>query len=308
MNAGMANDLLSTLCLATNAMIAIAPAMNEKMWLNPITQHNLMDINRKLPSLHVFGPAAGEQACGDIGFGRMLEPLELVERSEQLFGSKPLSGQKVVITAGPTQESIDPVRYLSNHSSGKMGYALADAAAMAGAHVVLISGPTALPTPTGVQRINVRSALEMLEASQAELENCDLFVGTAAVADYRPESTADHKLKKDGSCNDRTLTLVENPDIIASIANHAKRPKLVIAFAAETQNVTEYAHKKLTKKGVDAVVANDVSRSDIGFGSDTNEILWVTTDKTVSFGPASKKLVAQFIIEQLTTMSILNDA
>ena len=308
MNAGMANDLLTTLCLATNAQIAIAPAMNEKMWANPISQFNLEQLRLKLPQLQVFGPASGEQACGDVGFGRMLEPLELLELSSQLFGVKPLAGHKVIITAGPTQEAIDPVRYLSNHSSGKMGYALATAAAMAGAQVVLISGPVALPTPKGVTRINVRSAVEMLSASQSNLDDCSVFIGTAAVADYRPANAAEQKLKKDGSGADLHLTLIENPDIIATIAAHTNRPTAVIAFAAETQNVADYARSKLIKKAVDAVVANDVSRTDIGFGSDTNEILWVTNETTMPFGPANKALVAQFIIEQLTTMSILNDA
>jgi phosphopantothenoylcysteine decarboxylase/phosphopantothenate--cysteine ligase len=298
-NAGMANDLLSTLCLATDATIAIAPAMNEKMWLNNISQTNLAQLKQKLPLIKQFGPAAGEQACGDVGYGRMLEPLELVELSAQLYSPQLLEGKKVTITAGPTQEAIDPVRYLSNNSSGKMGYALAQAAAVLGAQVNLISGPVALDTPAGVNRVDVRSAEQMLKAALEHSQQCDVFIGTAAVADYRPADVADQKLKKDGTVKGLTIELVENPDIIATIAQLENRPKKVIAFAAETQDLETYAQKKLIKKQVDAVVANDVSRTDIGFGSDQNEILWVSKTTQKTFGPASKLDVAQFIFEQI---------
>jgi phosphopantothenoylcysteine decarboxylase/phosphopantothenate--cysteine ligase len=308
MNSGMANDLLSTLCLATNATIAIAPAMNEKMWLNPITQSNLTQLKQKLPTLVQFGPAAGEQACGDVGYGRMLEPMELVELSAQLYSPKALEGKRITITAGPTQEAIDPVRYLSNNSSGKMGFALAQIAAKLGADVTLIAGPVALETPQGVTRINVRSAEQMLKAAIDHISDCDVFIGTAAVADYRPANIANQKLKKDGSNSGMTIELVENPDIIATVAQHKQRPKQVIAFAAETQNVQAYAEKKLHKKQVDAVVANDVSRSDIGFGADENEIIWVTESAQRPFGPASKLAVAQFIFEQIVNTDINHDA
>lgn len=308
MNAGMANDLLSTLCLATDAIIALAPAMNEKMWHNASTQQNVASLTARFPELNVFGPAAGEQACGDVGYGRMLEPLEILALSTEVFSEKKLQGKSVVITAGPTQEAIDPVRYLSNHSSGKMGYALASVAAKLGADVTLISGPVNLPTPQGVKRIDVRSATDMLEAALENLDRCDTFIGTAAVADYRPAERADQKIKKDGSGADREIQLVENPDIIATVAQHKNRPSCVVAFAAETQDVEAYARKKLSKKNVDAVVANDVSRSDIGFGSDQNEILFVTAHKALAFGPQTKTAVADFIFSQLIALEAQHDA
>jgi len=307
LNAGMANDLLTTLCLATTAKIALAPAMNEKMWLNATTQVNIKSLQDRLTELMFLGPAAGEQACGDVGFGRMLEPSEIFQQSQSTLQNKTLSGKTIVITAGPTQEAIDPVRYLSNNSSGKMGFALAEAAVNAGASVHLIAGPVALATPDLVKRINVTSALEMKKAAVNELPECDIFIGTAAVADYRPDTVADQKIKKDGSGTDQMIRLIENPDIIATVAQHRERPAKVIAFAAETQNVEQYARSKLSKKNVDAVVANDVSRQDIGFGSDQNEILWVTPDTGLPFGPASKKQVAAFIIEQIVKMDVHHD-
>jgi phosphopantothenoylcysteine decarboxylase/phosphopantothenate--cysteine ligase len=299
-NAGMANDLLSTLFLATQAKLAIAPAMNEKMWLNPITQRNLQQLKDSLTNLQVFGPSEGEQACGDVGYGRMLEPAELVQRSAQLFNETDLSQHRIIITAGPTREAIDPVRYLSNHSSGKMGFALAERAAANGAEVTLITGPVALATPPGVNRIDIVSAQDLLEAAIAELPQCDIFIGTAAVADFRPKSVADQKLKKGIDSSLNSIALIENPDIIATVANHTHRPRQVIAFAAETQEVERYARQKITRKGVDAVVANDVSREDIGFGADQNEVLWVTESDAVLFGPANKTDVADFILNQLT--------
>ncbi len=301
-NAGMANDLLSALVLATTARLAIAPAMNEKMWLSPLTQRNLTQLQQGLPDLKIMGPAAGEQACGDVGFGRMIEPDQLVRLSAQMFEVGALSGQKVVITAGPTREALDPVRYLSNHSSGKMGFALAESAVAAGADVTLICGPVSLSTPAGVHRVDIVSAQDLLKASVEALSGCDIFIGTAAVADYRPATVADQKLKKDQTASLDTIHLIENPDIIATVANHEGRPKIVIAFAAETQQVETYARRKIDKKNVDAVVANDVSRQDIGFGADQNEIIWVTSSKAVPYGPASKKEVAQFILDQLISL------
>ncbi|HEV8492613.1 MAG TPA: bifunctional phosphopantothenoylcysteine decarboxylase/phosphopantothenate--cysteine ligase CoaBC, partial [Candidatus Angelobacter sp.] len=212
---GMGNDLLTSICLATAAPIALAPAMNQGMWHNASTQANLdILLQRKV---HIFGPADGGQACGDIGPGRMLEPLQLVAAAESLFISGSLAGKKVVITAGPTREALDPVRYLSNYSSGKMGYALAKAAAEAGAETILISGPTQLAAPERVKRINVVTAEEMYAASINAIEGCDLFIAAAAVADYRPEQIAPQKIKK-GASDTLTLTLVKNPDIVASIA------------------------------------------------------------------------------------------
>jgi len=297
MAAGMGNDLLTTLCLATRAPIALAPAMNEKMWLNATTQANVQRLRDTYPDLRWFGPDAGQQACGDVGPGRMLEPEGLAELVAGCFAPGVLTGRRVVITAGPTREAIDPVRYLSNHSSGKMGFALARAAAEAGAEVVLIAGPVSLTTPERVNRIDVVSAQQMYEAALSQSPGADLFIATAAVADFRPAEDAAQKIKKQPSQTEMTLKLVQNPDIVAGVAESADRPACVVAFAAETQNVEDYARRKLSKKGVDWVVANDVSRTDIGFGSDSNEILLVGRDHSEAFGPAGKHQVARFLIE-----------
>lgn len=298
--AGMGNDLLTTLFLATQAKLALAPAMNEKMWLNASTQANVQQLQQRFPDLAWFGPDAGQQACGDVGPGRMLEPTGLAQLAAGCFEHQALTGHKVVITAGPTREAIDPVRYLSNHSSGKMGFALAAAAAEAGAAVTLIAGPVNLPTPDRVQRIDVVSAREMHEAAMAQLGDVDLFIGTAAVADFRPDRHADQKLKKQDGQSEMTLTLVQNPDIIASVAKADQRPGVVVAFAAETQNLLDYARRKLDKKAVDWVVANDVSRRDIGFGQDHNEVVLVGKGSEHPFGPASKHQVARWLIEHLS--------
>ncbi|WP_394171074.1 bifunctional phosphopantothenoylcysteine decarboxylase/phosphopantothenate--cysteine ligase CoaBC [Saccharospirillum alexandrii] len=298
--AGSGHDLLSTLWLATTAQRALAPAMNEKMWLNAATQANVTRLQQLYPTLAWFGPDAGQQACGDVGPGRMLEPHNLAELAGGLFHRGSLTGKRVVITAGPTREALDPVRYLSNHSSGKMGFALAQAAAEAGARVTLIAGPVHLPTPDRVNRIDVISAQQMYQAALGELGDVDLFIGTAAVADYRPAETATQKMKKTPGSEQLTLHLVQNPDIIATVASHAKRPGCVVAFAAETQDVEAYARAKLARKQVDWVVANDVSRTDIAFGSDQNEILLVGADHHEAFGPASKSAVARFIIATIS--------
>ena len=298
---GMGNDLLTTLCLATRAPLALAPAMNEKMWLNPVTQANVEKLTTLQPGTLWFGPDAGQQACGDVGPGRMLEPAGLAELTARAFSAGFLTGRKVVITAGPTREAIDPVRYLSNHSSGKMGFALAAAAAEAGADVTLIAGPVKLATPPRVKRLDVTTAMEMNDAAQANLEAVDLFIATAAVADYRPTAVPTQKIKKSDGQNGLTLELIENPDIVAGVANSEQRPKQVVAFAAETDNLESYARAKLEKKAVDWVVANDVSRSDIGFGSDLNDILLVSAQRSEAFGPASKAQVARWLIEQFAT-------
>lgn len=298
---GMGNDLLTTLCLATRAPLALAPAMNEKMWLNPVTQANVEKLSALQPGTLWFGPDAGQQACGDVGPGRMLEPVGLAELTARAFSAGFLTGRKVVITAGPTREAIDPVRYLSNHSSGKMGFALAAAAAEAGADVTLIAGPVKLATPPRVKRLDVTTAVEMNDAAQANLDAVDLFIATAAVADYRSASVPTQKIKKDQGQNGLTLQLIENPDIVAGVATSEQRPKQVIAFAAETENLESHARAKLKKKAVDWVVANDVSRSDIGFGSDLNDILLVSPEHSEAFGPASKAQIARWLIEQFAT-------
>lgn len=266
MTHGHGNDLLTTLCLAARCPIALAPAMNQAMWASAANQANINTLTAR--GVPLFGPASGSQACGDVGPGRMLEPEQLIDALDKQFTSGILSGRRVVITAGPTREAIDPVRFISNHSSGKMGYSLAAAARDAGADVVLISGPTNLPTPERVQRINVVSALEMLAAAQASMP-CDLFIATAAVADYRPATVADQKIKKQADAGPPTLTLVENPDIVATIAAQPIKP-FCVGFAAETQQLIAHAEGKLARKRLDMIVANDVSQADIGFNSDQN--------------------------------------
>lgn len=272
---GLADDLLSTIYLATKAPVWLAPAMNQQMWAAKSTQRNLTTLVQD--GIHVVMPEAGEQACGDVGLGRLAEPEIIATWVNDFFAQAEreisekfglLAGHHVVITAGPTRESIDPVRYISNHSTGKMGYAIATACYAAGADVTLISGPVSLPTPNGVRRINVQSAREMLEHSKQLVEQgCDVFIATAAVADYRVAQVAEHKIKKAG--DELNVSLVKNPDIVATIAQQKNRP-FMVGFAAETQNIEEYAKGKLQAKRLDMIACNDVSRSDIGFASDEN--------------------------------------
>lgn len=266
---GVANDLLTTLWLATKAKRAVAPAMNQQMWAAQVTQDNVAKLQAH--QVTVFQPASGSQACGDVGAGRMLEAVELAQHCAGLFQTGALTGKRVVITAGPTREALDPVRYISNHSSGKMGFALAEACIEAGAHVTLISGPVHIATPDRVVQLKVISALEMLAASQQAVAlGCDLFIATAAVADYRPASIAEQKIKKVGDAI--SIELVKNPDIVATIAQSPNRP-FVLGFAAETERVEEYARGKLQAKKLDMIACNDVSRSDIGFQSDDNAMV-----------------------------------
>jgi phosphopantothenoylcysteine decarboxylase/phosphopantothenate--cysteine ligase len=291
-SSGMANDLLTTLCLATDAPIALAPAMNQAMWRDPRTQQNLEALLSQ--GVNIFGPGSGEQACGDTGPGRMLEPTQILQACADLIAAGPLEGKRVVITAGPTREAIDPVRFISNHSSGKMGYALAEAAAKAGAAVTLISGPVALATPKGVQRVSVESAQEMLDASLIAASAADIFIGAAAVADYRPVMVSDQKIKK-GEEEVMEILLTKNPDIIATVATLEPRP-FMVGFAAETQNVIAYARSKLERKGLDLVIANDVSQSDIGFNSDHNEVVVVGAGGEIAMPRASKAALAENLI------------
>jgi len=268
---GRADDLLSTLLLATRAPIALAPAMNQAMWLNAATHDNLQMLASR--GMHVFGPAQGEQACGDNGPGRMLEPQQLAEQAAALFTSGLLGGLRLVITAGPTREAIDPVRYISNHSSGKMGYALAAEAAAAGAIVTLISGPVALPAPERVRRVDVVSARQMLDASLAEAKGCDIFIGVAAVADYETLS----------------LELVRNPDIISTIASLDQRP-LVVGFAAETEDVDANGAAKLQRKKLDLLFANHATTT---FGNDAIAATALWAGGQMALGPGNKSLVAR---------------
>jgi len=290
---GHGNDLLATLCLATGAPVAVAPAMNQQMWADQATQKNQLILQEK--GIHIFGPGAGSQACGEVGPGRMQDPAEIIRQAAEVFDYDLLTGKHLVITAGPTREPIDPVRYLTNKSSGKMGFALAQAAAEAGARVTLIAGPVALDTPNRVNRIDVVRAEDMHEASlKAVEEGCDIFIATAAVADYRPTVTADHKIKK--STEEIHLTLVKNPDIIAAVACHAKRP-FTVGFAAETQDVIEYAQGKLKSKKLDMIATNDVSGTNVGFNSDNNAltVIWPGGHKVLPL--ASKAQIAKQLIE-----------
>lgn len=290
---GHGNDLLATLCLATGAPVAVAPAMNQQMWADQATQKNQLILQEK--GIHIFGPGAGSQACGEVGPGRMQDPAEIIRQAAEVFDYDLLTGKHLVITAGPTREPIDPVRYLTNKSSGKMGFALAQAAAEAGARVTLIAGPVALDTPNRVKRIDVVRAEDMHEASlKAVEEGCDIFIATAAVADYRPTVTADHKIKK--STEEIHLTLVKNPDIIAAVASHAKRP-FTVGFAAETQDVIEYAQGKLKSKKLDMIATNDVSGTNVGFNSDNNAltVIWPGGHKVLPL--ASKAQIAKQLIE-----------
>lgn len=289
---GEAGDLLTTLWLASRGRKAVAPAMNQQMWASPPTRENLSRLSAR--GTAVFGPASGSQACGDVGEGRMLEAVELASHCAELFDSGEMTGHRVVITAGPTQEAVDPVRYISNHSSGKMGYALAQACAEAGAVVTLISGPVHLPTPERVRRINVISAEDMLEASMRAVDaGCDLFVAAAAVADYRPISVAEHKIKKHGS--NLTIELVRNPDIVKTIAARPDRP-FVVGFAAETRQVEEYAQGKLRDKRLDMIACNDVSRQDIGFQSDDNAMVVFWNDGSRRLDKAPKTFIARELV------------
>ncbi len=292
---GLADDLLSTLYLATKARVLVCPAMNEKMWLHPATEANRRILIER--GVVLLGPAAGEQACGDNGPGRMLEPSEILRSLAYESIISCLKGQKVLITAGPTYEAIDPVRFLGNRSSGKMGYALAEAAAMAGAEVTLISGPSSLETPWNVNGYKVESAAEMEQAVMEHLEEGMIFIGAAAVADYSVSQQASEKLKK----NDQPLNLQlkQNPDIIAAVAQSGK-PVLTIGFAAETQNVRDYAREKMKKKGLDMILANTVGKGQ-AFDQDENHLLLITPREEIELGRASKSALAAKIIAIVST-------
>ena len=291
---GLANDLLTTCVLATAAPVAVAPAMNQQMYKNIATQQNLAKLNSC--NFYIYGPDSGEQACGDVGAGRMLEALELVSAVENHFiAQHQLNNIKITITAGPTREAIDPVRYISNHSSGKMGFALAAAAAAMGADVTLITGPVTLATPAGVTRIDVTTAEQMHAAALKHAELSQVFIGCAAVADYRVADIATQKMKKttDDSIN---LTLIKNPDIIADVAGLSRNRPFTVGFAAETQNVVHYAKDKLIRKKLDLICANDVSTSELGFNSDYNAITLISAVDEKTLPLQSKTELAKAIL------------
>lgn len=301
---GMADDLLTTLCCATEAPIVLAPAMNQAMWRNTRTQRNI-ELLATDPQVTLWGPDQGDQACGDVGPGRMLEPQALADRVNAREQG-PLTGRRVVITAGPTREPIDPVRYISNHSSGKMGYALAAAARAAGADVILLSGPVSLAAPAGVEVRAVMTAEDMLAAAtQAVDEGCDIFIATAAVADYRPHSCAGDKIKK--SNEGMTLALVRNPDTLGTIAGRADAP-FTVGFAAETSDVAHYATDKMKRKKLNMIVANDVSQPGLGFNSDQNAVTVFWRDGQQSFGPEDKTTLAGRLVALIADHCPANDS
>ena len=292
---GLADDLLSTLALARDCPLLLAPAMNRQMWDNPATRRNAATLLGD--GVQLLGPASGEQACGEVGQGRMIEPEEILAELVAFFQTKVLSGKKLLLTAGPTFEAIDPVRGITNLSSGKMGFAVARAAQEAGAEVTLISGPVSQATPHGVTRIDVTSALQMHAAVMQRAAQQDIFIGIAAVADYRPQTTAEHKLKKDGSGAPH-IELVQNPDILAEVAA-LPAPPLCVGFAAESQNLAEYAEKKRQSKKIPLIVANLIQD---GFGGDNNALLLCDASGQRALPPAPKLQLARQLIAHIATL------
>ncbi|ULU26032.1 bifunctional phosphopantothenoylcysteine decarboxylase/phosphopantothenate--cysteine ligase CoaBC [Dyella terrae] len=292
---GMANDLLTTVCLASAAPLYVAPAMNQQMWAHPAVQANVDTLRQR--GVHLLGPASGDQACGDIGSGRMLEPLELREAIVASFGAQVLRGLKVVVSAGPTYEDIDPVRFIGNRSSGRMGFAVAEAAAQVGADVTLVAGPVSMATPPGItRRIDVRSAEQMRDAVVAATAGADIYIAAAAVGDYRPAEVADHKLKKrDGAPLE--LHLAENPDILATLAAQTVRPFLV-GFAAETHDVERYAQDKLKRKGLDMIAANQVGGG-LGFEAADNALTLYGPEGAIELPRASKTELARQLVAKV---------
>ncbi len=292
---GLAGDLASTALLATDKPVLIAPAMNVRMWHHAATQRNLATL--KADGIHLVGPNEGDMACGEFGFGRMAEPAEIVGAIEALLGPqfKPMQGRRVLITAGPTREPIDPVRYISNHSSGRQGYALARQAAKMGAEVTLVSGPVALPAPMGVTLVQIETADQMLTACENE-KNFDLIICAAAVADWKIANAAPQKLKKNDKAEAPSLSFVANPDILKTLSNVKKnRAKLVVGFAAETENVIANAESKLKSKGCDLIIANDVSEG--VFGTNKNAVHVISAKGVESWPQLSKDEVARRILE-----------
>jgi phosphopantothenoylcysteine decarboxylase/phosphopantothenate--cysteine ligase len=293
---GLADDLLATMVLARDCPMLVAPAMNRQMWENPATQRNVAQL--AADGVQMLGPASGEQACGEVGAGRMLEPEEILEEVIAFFAAKLLAGKKVLITAGPTFEAIDPVRGITNLSSGRMGYALARAARHAGAEVTLVSGPVSFAAPQGVDRINVRSALEMHAAVMAQAGDADIFIGVAAVADYRVANAAEHKLKKDTG-GIPPIELVENPDILAEVAALKDGP-FCVGFAAESQNLEAYAQAKRKKKNIPLIAGNLIQD---GFGGDDNTLILFDEAGAHPLKPAAKSVLASQLIQHIAHLT-----
>ena len=295
---GLADDLATSVLLAANKPILAAPAMNWKMWENPATQRNISQL--RADGVHFVGPAEGAMACNEWGMGRMAEPAEILDAAETVLAAKsgPLAGVHVLVTAGPTHEPIDPVRYIANRSSGKQGYAIADAAANLGARVTLVSGPVHLPAPRQTEIIRVQTAREMLSAVKNALP-ADIGVFTAAVSDWRTSRNQTQKIKKTLNGKTPALALTENPDILRTISqDNAFRPQLVIGFAAETENIVDYAKKKLAAKGCDWIVANDVSAEKGVMGGNENEILLIDANRVEAWPPMAKEGVAQTLMQR----------
>lgn len=292
---GMADDLLATMVLARDCPLLVAPAMNRQMWENPATQRNIAQLQSD--GVEILGPASGEQACGEVGAGRMLEPEEIVEAVIAFFAPKVLAGRKVLMTAGPTFEAIDPVRGITNLSSGRMGYAVARAARQAGAEVTLVSGPVGLAAPQGVERIAIRSALDMHAAVMARAGEADIFIGVAAVADYRVANAAEHKLKKDTG-GIPPIELVENPDILAEVAAMKDGP-FCVGFAAESRNLEEYAQTKRRKKNIPLIAGNLIQD---GFGGDDNRLVLFDDQGTHPLTPAPKSVLARQLVEHIAQL------
>ena len=300
LSSGRADDLLSSITLAFDGPIGLAPAMNQAMWKDERTQSNIQNLEHKNFSL--YGPGSGEQACGDVGLGRMLEPSEIIELFASLFEAGTMSNKSILITAGPTQEPIDPVRYLTNRSSGKMGYALAEAAVEAGAQVTLVSGPVNIEPPASCNLVSVKTAEEMHEAVMHHIKKKDIYIGTAAVADYSPTKVEGSKIKKDRSNSPLVLEMKENKDILKEVSELEDKPYMV-GFAAETDDLLENARKKLETKKLDLIIANDVSDKSIGFDSNENEVTLITSSEELLLDRDSKKKIAKKILEFISSNS-----
>ena len=294
---GEADELLTTVCVATESKIAVAPAMNQQMWANQATQENI----EKLRSMNItiLGPDSGDQACGEVGMGRMLQPEDLAQQTAALFETGSLAGKSILLTAGPTWEALDPVRGITNHSSGKMGYALAEAAVEAGAKVTLVSGPVHLSTPDHVEKISITSALDMQKAVMDNIVNQDIFIGVAAVADYRPVEVSDNKIKKQVGQDTMTITLERNPDILAGVAE-LENPPFTVGFAAETNDVEKYARGKLERKKLNMIAANHVGGNEIGFGTTDNAITLISKNEIITLSKASKTQIARQLIGHIS--------
>ena len=294
LSSGRGDDLLSTVTLAFDGPISVAPAMNQAMWRDERTQENLKKLIDQ--DFGICGPGSGEQACGDVGLGRMLEPIDILDMFSLSFNEGTLSGKKILITAGPTQEPIDPVRFITNRSSGKMGYSLVEAALESGANVTLISGPVNIEPPSNCNFVSIKTAEEMYDAVMHHISGMDVYIGTAAVSDYSPAKASDSKIKKDGSSSPMVLELKENQDILKSVSELEQRP-YVVGFAAETNDLIKNAEKKLSNKNLDLIIADDVSNKDIGFDSDDNEVTLITEKEKHLIERQNKRKVSKKIID-----------